>query len=66
MSDSQECKDLRAALSRTKSLLHSGPVKATMGDGATDIGERGVDERPQLEAEIARLEEALREAGCSD
>jgi len=66
MSQDQDCKELRAALQRAKSLLHTGPVKATMGDGATVMGERGVEERPQIEAEIARLETALREAGCAD
>lgn len=65
VTDRDECKDLKRALSHAKSLLHTGPVKATMGDGSTVAAERAVDDRPGIEAEIAQIEQALREAGCT-
>jgi len=58
-----ECQQLRKALAAAKARLHSAPVRATLGEETVEIEVESTDDAPIYE-DIARIEQALREAGC--
>lgn len=58
-----ECEQLRDALAAVKARLHSAPVRATLGEDAVEVEIERTDEA-DIYTDIARIERALREAGC--
>jgi hypothetical protein len=60
------CRELHRALQHAKAMLHSAPVRDTLSnDPATAIFELRSEQEHTLTAEIASIEQALREHGCT-
>jgi len=60
------CRELHRALDHAKSMLRSAPMRDTLGgDPHTAVMELHSEEEQALTAEIASIEQALREHGCT-
>jgi hypothetical protein len=62
----EHCAELHRALDHAKALMRSAPIQDTMaGDPHSAVAELRLEREAPLTAEIARIEQALREHGCS-
>ena len=62
----EHCRQLHRALDSAKAMLHAAPVRDTMGtDPQTAVFELRQEQETTITAEIARIEQALREHGCT-
>ncbi len=62
----EHCKELHQALNRAKSMLHSAPAREPFGtDPETAVIEVRQEREGAITAEIASIEQALREHGCT-
>ena len=65
-SHDEHCKELHRALRRAKAMLHSAPVRDTLGtEPGTAVLELRSEREVVVTAEIATIEQALREHGCT-
>lgn len=59
------CEELRKALAAAKARLHAAPVRSTIDLEAGEIDvAMHLEERDAVNAEIDRIEQALRQNGC--
>lgn len=60
------CRDLHRALDHAKAMLRSAPIRETFGgDPHAAVDELRSERDPRVTEEIARIEQALREHGCT-
>lgn len=62
----EHCRELHRALDRAKAMLRSEPIRETLGgDPHAAVAELRSERETAATAEIARIEQALREHGCT-
>ncbi|MGE0227429.1 MAG: hypothetical protein AB7I38_04235 [Dehalococcoidia bacterium] len=60
------CRELHRALDHAKAMLHSAPIRETLGtDPHAAVLEFRSERETAATEEIARIEQALREHGCT-
>jgi len=60
------CRELHRALDRAKAMLRDAPIRETFGgDPHAAVAELRAERETAATEEIARIEQALREHGCT-